>query len=81
MEGGDFKAITEYFDEMSRTDREFILRHDTDTNGVLRNVFWADGRSRAAYKDFGDVVSLDATYVKNRYKISFAPFISVNHHG
>ncbi|KAL9668471.1 hypothetical protein QQ045_006005 [Rhodiola kirilowii] len=31
---------------------------DTDENGSLKNVFWADGRSRAAYKDFGDVVHL-----------------------
>ncbi|KAG6631972.1 hypothetical protein CIPAW_13G125900 [Carya illinoinensis] len=40
-----------------------------------------DARSRAAYKYFGDVVTFDTTYLTNRYGMSFAPFVGVNHHG
>ncbi|XP_042983691.1 protein FAR1-RELATED SEQUENCE 5-like isoform X1 [Carya illinoinensis] len=54
---------------------------DLDDDGRLKNVFWADPRSRAAYQYFGDVVTFDTTYLTNRYEIPFAPFVGVNHHG
>ncbi|KAF8405744.1 hypothetical protein HHK36_007821 [Tetracentron sinense] len=38
-------------------------------------------KSRAAYGYFGDVVTFDTTYLTNRYDMSFAPFVGVNHHG
>ena len=47
----------------------------------LRNVFWADARSRTAYQEFGDVITFDTTYLTNKYDMPFAPFIGVNHHG
>ncbi|XP_020243495.1 protein FAR1-RELATED SEQUENCE 5-like [Asparagus officinalis] len=47
----------------------------------LKNVFWADGRSREAYKEFGEVVTFDTTYLTNKYDMPFAPFVGVNHHG
>ncbi|XP_022845329.1 protein FAR1-RELATED SEQUENCE 5-like [Olea europaea var. sylvestris] len=34
-----------------------------------------------AYKEFGDVVTFDTTYLSNEYNMSFAPFVGVNHHG
>lgn len=36
--------------------------------------------TRKAYKEFGDVVSFDTTYLVNKYDIAFAPFVGVNHH-
>ncbi|KAH9768887.1 protein FAR1-RELATED SEQUENCE [Citrus sinensis] len=36
---------------------------------------------RAAYKDFGDVVTFDTTYLTNKYDMPFAPFVGINHHG
>ena len=30
---------------------------------------------------FGDVVVFDMTYITNKFKIPFAPFVGVNHHG
>ncbi|KAI8549703.1 hypothetical protein RHMOL_Rhmol06G0045800 [Rhododendron molle] len=53
---------------------------DLDDEERLRNVFWADARSRAACKEFGDVVTFDTTYLVNKYDMPFAPFVSVNHH-
>ena len=47
----------------------------------MRNVVWDDARSRAAYREFNDVVTFDATYLLNKYKMPFAPFVGLNHHG
>ncbi|KAF5442386.1 hypothetical protein F2P56_035049 [Juglans regia] len=38
-------------------------------------------RSRAAYESFVDVITFDTTYLTNAYKMPFAPFVGVNHHG
>lgn len=46
-----------------------------------KSIFWADARSRAACEDFGDVVTFDTTCLANKYDMSFAPFVGVNHHG
>ena len=50
-------------------------------NYVCGMFFWIDGRSRAAYKSFHDVITFDTTYLTNKYDISFAPFIGINHYG
>ncbi|CAJ2653121.1 unnamed protein product [Trifolium pratense] len=57
------------------------LTFDIDDDSRLRNVFWADARSRAAYEYFGEVVTFDTTYLTNKYDMPFAPFVGVNHHG
>jgi hypothetical protein len=44
-------------------------------------VFLADARSRISYEYFGDVITFDTTYLTNRYNMSFAPFVGVDHHG
>ncbi|KAF5453435.1 hypothetical protein F2P56_028337 [Juglans regia] len=59
----------------------FVYVIDVDEELRLRNVFWADARSRAAYEYFGDVITFDTTYLTNRYGMPFAPFVGVNHHG
>ena len=51
-----------------------------DQDKRIRNIFWANARSRAACHDFGDV-SFDTTYLTNKYDMPFAPFVGVNHHG
>ena len=54
---------------------------DLDDESRLRNVFWADARSRAVYDSFHDVVSFDTTYLTNKYDMPFACLVGVNHHG
>ncbi|XP_041016151.1 protein FAR1-RELATED SEQUENCE 5-like [Juglans microcarpa x Juglans regia] len=54
---------------------------DLDDDGRLKNIFWADPRSRVGYQYFTDVVTFDTTYLTNRYGMPFAPFVGVNHHG
>ncbi|XP_042973170.1 protein FAR1-RELATED SEQUENCE 5-like [Carya illinoinensis] len=53
---------------------------DLNDDERLNNVFWANPYSKAAYEDFGDVVTFNTTYLTNRYGIPFAPFVGVNHH-
>ncbi|XP_042958009.1 protein FAR1-RELATED SEQUENCE 5-like [Carya illinoinensis] len=78
---GGAGALRDYFMRMQYKNNGFFALMDLDDDGRLKNIFWADPRSRAAYQYFGDVVTFDTTYLTNRYGILFAPFVGVNHHG
>ncbi|XP_041017868.1 protein FAR-RED IMPAIRED RESPONSE 1-like [Juglans microcarpa x Juglans regia] len=78
---GGASAFREYFCRMQYNNSGFFALMDLDDDGRLRNVFWAEPRSRAAYQYFGDVVTFDTTYLTNRYGMPSAPFVGVNHHG
>ena len=54
---------------------------DLCSDGYLRNIFWADARLIDDFTKFGDVVVFDVTYMTNKFKMPFAPFTGVNHHG
>ncbi|XP_022873843.1 protein FAR1-RELATED SEQUENCE 5-like [Olea europaea var. sylvestris] len=45
-----------------------------------RNYIENNNRYRQTYKEFGDVVTFDATYLTNKYDMPFAPFVGVDHH-
>ena len=74
-------ALHDYFIRMQSINDDFYFAMDFDDDGRLKNVFWTDARSRAAYEDFGNVVTFDTTYLTNKYEMPFAPFVGVNHHG
>ncbi|CAA2969224.1 FAR1-RELATED SEQUENCE 5-like [Olea europaea subsp. europaea] len=78
---GDAAAIQSYFSKMQARCSGFYFSIDLDDDSRLKNVFWADNRCRQAYKEFGDVVTFDTTYLTNKYDMPFAPFVGVNHHG
>lgn len=48
-------------------------------NGRPSNFFWVNARSSMIYHYFRDVLTFDTTYKSNKYDMSFAPFIGVNH--
>ncbi|XP_019425161.1 PREDICTED: protein FAR1-RELATED SEQUENCE 4-like [Lupinus angustifolius] len=79
--GGDSEALQNYLMRMQEKDSKFFYAIDWDDFFRVRNVFWADGRSRATYESFGDVVTVDTTYLSDRYKVPLATFVGVNHHG
>lgn len=64
--GDDALLLTDYFKLKQSTDRNFWFSYKYTNEGRLWNIFWADGRSRALYKYFNDVVVLDATYLTNK---------------
>ncbi|XP_062158806.1 protein FAR1-RELATED SEQUENCE 4-like [Alnus glutinosa] len=78
---GGAQALCDYFRRMQKQNSGFYFMIDMDDDCRLRNVFWADARSRAAYDFFGDVITFDTTYLTNSYDMPFAPFVGVNHHG
>ncbi|KAI3875220.1 hypothetical protein MKX03_008918 [Papaver bracteatum] len=78
---GDAVAILKYFTKMGSQGLGFYSSVDVDDTGHLRSLFWAYGRSREEYKEFGEVIYFDTTYLVNRYDMPFAPFVGVNHHG
>ncbi|XP_071678107.1 protein FAR1-RELATED SEQUENCE 5 [Lolium perenne] len=78
---GDAEAVRNYFMKMQSDNPNFFSVMDVDDESRLRNVFWADARSRAVYDSFDDVITFDTTYLVNKYDMPFACFVGVNHHG
>ncbi|KAG2690939.1 hypothetical protein I3760_09G214000 [Carya illinoinensis] len=80
FEEGNAQRLYSYFLERQFTEPGFVYSMQVDKDGYMGSCFWADARSRAAYQYFGDVVTFDATYLTNIYKMPFVPFFGVNHH-
>ena len=80
LKEGDVVAMNKYFLKMQANNSNFFYTMDFAKDGRLKNVFWADARSREAFKEFGDVITFDTSYLVNKYNMPFAPFVSVNHH-
>ncbi|XP_068466498.1 protein FAR-RED IMPAIRED RESPONSE 1-like [Phaseolus vulgaris] len=78
---GDGQTLLSHFSRMRELNRDFFFEIDIDDENHIRNVLWADARSRTACEHFGDIVSFDTTYLTNKYDMPFAPFVGVNHHG
>nr|GFA09512.1 hypothetical protein [Tanacetum cinerariifolium] len=49
-------------------------------NTKLTTIFWADEVSKYNYKEFGDVLSFDATFKTNKNKMVFVPFTAIDNH-
>uniref|UniRef100_A0A7N0VE28 SWIM-type domain-containing protein n=1 Tax=Kalanchoe fedtschenkoi TaxID=63787 RepID=A0A7N0VE28_KALFE len=78
--GKECLGIIKHFQEKSGRGDDFYFNVQIDNDGCLRNVFWADERSRTSYLKFGDVMVFDVTYRTNKFKMPFSPFVGVNHH-
>lgn len=74
-------GIIKHFQMKANSDDTFYFSIQPGKDETLRSVFRADGRSRASYVQFGDVLVFDVTYQTNKFKIPFAPFVGVNDHG
>ncbi|CAK9185624.1 unnamed protein product [Ilex paraguariensis] len=81
LKKGDAQVIYNYFCRVQLLNPNFFYVMDLNDEGYLRNVFWIDSRSRAAYVYFGDVVAVDRTCLSNKYEIPLLAFVGVNHHG
>uniref|UniRef100_A0A803N9J5 Protein FAR1-RELATED SEQUENCE n=1 Tax=Chenopodium quinoa TaxID=63459 RepID=A0A803N9J5_CHEQI len=64
---GDALAVEQHFIKMTEEDPNFYSAIQQDQEGKLLNVFWADARGRAMYRDFGDIGSFDTTFLCNRH--------------
>ncbi|XP_077233631.1 protein FAR-RED IMPAIRED RESPONSE 1-like isoform X2 [Tasmannia lanceolata] len=81
LAAGDPQAIHEHFMQMRHLDPSLFYEMELDEDQRLKNLFWADGKSKMAYTHFGDVVSFDTAYLTKKYHLPLATFIGVNQHG
>ncbi|XP_065867961.1 protein FAR1-RELATED SEQUENCE 8-like [Euphorbia lathyris] len=81
LKKGDSQIIYNYFCQVQQTSPNFFYLMDLTDEGFLKNVFWINARSRAAYTYFGDVVLFDTTCLSNKYDIPLFSFVGINHHG
>lgn len=79
-EGGDAQGLLDYLKKMQANDPASFHAIQVDKSSCLMNVFWADARAKLAYQHFGDAVTFDTTYKKNKYMMPFVTFSGVNHH-
>jgi hypothetical protein len=77
---GDLEALVSFFNDMQDRNPCFFYSLDMNEQGQLRNVFWADAKSRSSYNYFGDVVSINITNFSDQYDIQFVSFVGTNHH-
>ncbi|XP_072974450.1 protein FAR1-RELATED SEQUENCE 6-like [Typha angustifolia] len=78
---GDREAVCQFLVDMQTKNSYFFYSVDLDEEGRLKNVFWADGKSRIAYKYFNDVILFDTTFLIDQFDLPLASFVGVNHHG
>nr|XP_043616187.1 protein FAR1-RELATED SEQUENCE 5-like [Erigeron canadensis] len=58
----------------------FTFEYKVKDNSELECMFWADETTKANFKEFGDIISFDATYRTNRYNMMFVPFTGIDNH-
>ena len=80
LEAGETKILLDFFTQMQNMNSNFFYAVDLGEDQRLKNLFWADAKSRHDYSNFSDVVNFDTTYVRNKYKMPLALFVGVNQH-
>ncbi|XP_019166937.1 PREDICTED: protein FAR1-RELATED SEQUENCE 5-like [Ipomoea nil] len=78
--GADAQMVVEDIYKNKEMEPDFYFDFDLNEDMELCKLFWADTISRKNYACFGDVMSFDATYSTNRYKLVFVPFTGVDNH-
>ncbi|XP_057747889.1 protein FAR1-RELATED SEQUENCE 5-like [Arachis stenosperma] len=77
---GDMNAAIVYLEGKAAADPMSMARYNLNEEGMLGNMFWADGPSRVDFQHFGDVVAFDSTYKKNKYNRPLVIFLGSNNH-
>ncbi|XP_021979744.1 protein FAR-RED IMPAIRED RESPONSE 1-like [Helianthus annuus] len=59
---------------------DYSFEYSVDDDKQLTGLFWADGLCKLNFIEFGDVISFDATFKTNRYKMVFVSFTGIDNH-
>ncbi|XP_076937842.1 protein FAR1-RELATED SEQUENCE 5-like [Bidens hawaiensis] len=59
---------------------DYSFEYDVNDDHELIRMFWADETSKSNYIAFGDIISFDATFKTNKYKMVFVPFTEIDNH-
>ncbi|KAK4426730.1 protein FAR1-RELATED SEQUENCE 5 [Sesamum alatum] len=73
-------GVLEYLQQKQLVDPNFFYAIHVDEDDLITNIIWVDAQMMVDYSHFGDVVSFDTTYRKNKEGRPFALFVGVNHH-
>ncbi|KAK9112376.1 hypothetical protein Scep_019895 [Stephania cephalantha] len=79
--GGDIQTFLDYLKQMHTENPAFFYAVQGGEDQSMSNIFWADPKGRMNYSFFADTITFDTIYRSNRYRLPFAPFTGVNHHG
>ncbi|CAN0927001.1 Protein FAR1-RELATED SEQUENCE 9 [Linum grandiflorum] len=80
--GGGAQHVLDYLKRMQAERPAFfyaVQPHDEQSGGG--NILWADPVCKMNYRIFGDAVTFDTTYRTNQFRVPFASFTGLNHHG
>lgn len=78
----DLNAVKKFIEKMQQKKPSLIHSWDLDEESRAKNFFWTDLRSQAQYRYFGDVITLDVTYLQHcRASLPLATLLGVNNHG
>ncbi|XP_020964684.1 protein FAR1-RELATED SEQUENCE 5-like isoform X2 [Arachis ipaensis] len=77
---GDANSAIVYLEGKASVDPMAMARYNLTKEGMLANLFWADGMSRVDYQHFGDVIAFDSTYKKNKYRRPLVIFSGANNY-
>ncbi|CAL1392297.1 unnamed protein product [Linum trigynum] len=80
LEAGDAKFLLDFLTQMQSLNSNFFYAVDIGDDLRLKNLLWVNAKGRHDYVNFCDVVSLDATYMRNKYKMPLVLFVGVNQH-
>lgn len=75
--GGRGQQLLDYLKQMKEENPSFFYSIQPNTG----NILWADATSQMNYNYFGDTVIFDTSYRTNQYRVPFASFTGLNHHG
>uniref|UniRef100_A0A7N0T8Y6 Protein FAR1-RELATED SEQUENCE n=1 Tax=Kalanchoe fedtschenkoi TaxID=63787 RepID=A0A7N0T8Y6_KALFE len=81
LKDGDASTVYNFFCRLKLTDPNFFYLMDHDNEGRLKNIFWADSRSRLTYKSFNDTIMIETTCLASKYELQLISFVGVNNHG
>ncbi|KAK6918044.1 Zinc finger, SWIM-type [Dillenia turbinata] len=80
LDAGETKLLLEFLSQMQISNSNFFYAIDLTEDRLLKNLLWVDAKSRHDYLNFSDVLCLDTTYIRNKYKMPLAVFVGVNQH-
>ncbi|XP_021753293.1 protein FAR1-RELATED SEQUENCE 9-like isoform X2 [Chenopodium quinoa] len=79
--GGGSQLVLDYLKQKHTENPNFYYAIQGDHDPLTANIFWIDATSRINYTYFGDTVVFDTSYCSDGYKVPFATFTGLNHHG
>ncbi|XP_078176653.1 protein FAR1-RELATED SEQUENCE 5-like [Carex rostrata] len=76
---GDAVSLLSFFKRQDLDNPDFLHVELLDGENRIVSVFWADSKMLSDYAHFGDVVTFDTTYCRNKEFRPFGVFVGLNH--